>query len=255
VFEVSTKNLALHISRVAFSLAFLACSAPQEDPMPSQPASPESALSRRSLEQRRHAMVSAQIEARGVKDARVLAALRSVPRHAFVPEELRAAAYEDRPLPIGFKATISQPYMVAVMTELLQPQPGDRILEVGTGSGYQAAVLSGLVREVVSIEIVPELAERARQALREQGFDNVEVITGDGYAGHPPGAPYDGIVVTAAPKQVPEALVEQLAVGGRLVIPVGGFWQELEVLEKTETGIERRELFPVRFVPLVHGDE
>jgi protein-L-isoaspartate(D-aspartate) O-methyltransferase len=203
----------------------------------------------------REEMVKRQIEARGVESPRVLEAMRSVPRHRFVPEEVRGKAYEDRPLPIGHRQTISQPYIVAVMTELLDPEPGDKVLEIGTGSGYQAAVLSGLVEKIYSIEIIPELAEGARRALAAGGYENVQVITGDGYAGLPDEAPFDGIVVTAAPKEVPAPLIEQLAVGGRLVIPVGGWSQDLRVLERTEEGVRTTKLFPVRFVPLVRSED
>jgi len=201
----------------------------------------------------REEMVKHQIEARGVASPRVLEAMRRVPRHRFVPEAVRGSAYQDHPLSIGHRQTISQPYIVAVMTELLDPQPGDRVLEVGTGSGYQAAVLSGLVAKVYSIEIIPELAESARVALASGGYANVEVLTGDGYAGIPEQAPFDGIIVTAAPEKVPEPLIEQLAVGGRLVIPVGSWSQDLRVLERTEEGVRTTKLFPVRFVPLVRS--
>jgi protein-L-isoaspartate(D-aspartate) O-methyltransferase len=203
----------------------------------------------------REEMVKHQIQAREVTNPRVLEAMRSVPRHRFVPESVRGSAYQDRPLPIGHRQTISQPYIVAVMTELLDPQPGDRVLEIGTGSGYQAAVLSGLVEKVYSIEIIPELAEGARKVLAEAGYENVQVITGDGYAGLPDRAPFDGIIVTAAPEKVPEPLVEQLAVGGRLVIPVGGWSQDLRVLERTEEGVRTTRLFPVRFVPLTRSEK
>ncbi len=203
----------------------------------------------------REEMVTQQIEARGVANPRVLEAMRSVPRHRFVPEGVRESAYRDRPLPIGQRQTISQPYIVAVMTELLDPQPGDKVLEVGTGSGYQAAVLSGLVAKVYSIEIIPKLAEGARAALAAGGYRNVEVITGDGYAGLSKHAPFDGIVVTAAPEEVPGPLIEQLALGGRLVIPVGGWSQDLRVLERTEEGVRTTTLFPVRFVPLTRAKD
>jgi protein-L-isoaspartate(D-aspartate) O-methyltransferase len=198
----------------------------------------------------RDEMVSSQIEARGVRDPRVLAALRKVPRHLFVPERLRDIAYVDRPLPIGEQQTISQPYIVAAMTEAVAPKPGDKVLEIGTGSGYQAAVLAELVERVYTIEIVESLGLAAKKLLAEQGYDNVEVIIGDGYQGLPEHAPYDAIVVTAAPKEIPPPLIEQLAVGGRLVIPVGGWRQELMLVERTEKGIERHSLFPVIFVPM-----
>ena len=195
-------------------------------------------------------MVRQQIEFRGVRDPRVLHALRSVPRERFVPAAQRPWAYADRPLPIGYAQTISQPYVVAAMTEALDPQPGDKVLEIGTGSGYQAALLSLLVNEVHSIEIVPELADEARRRLAEEGYANVRVVTGDGFLGLPDHAPFDGIIVTAAPPEVPPALVEQLAPGGRLVIPVGSSVQELRVLERGPEGIRETSLFPVRFVPM-----
>jgi protein-L-isoaspartate(D-aspartate) O-methyltransferase len=198
----------------------------------------------------RERMVERQIAARGVKNERVLEAMRTVPRHEYVPADVRKRAYEDRALPIGRGQTISQPYMVAVMTELLDPQSGDRVLEVGTGSGYQAAVLAELGVRLHTIEIVPELAERARAALVAHGHDQVVVIAGDGYAGLPDVAPFDGIIITAAPGEIPKPLVEQLALGGRMVVPVGDRDQWLEVLERTEDGIRRERLFQVRFVPM-----
>jgi protein-L-isoaspartate(D-aspartate) O-methyltransferase len=207
-------------------------------------------VSARDWKAQRERMVATQIEARGVKNPRVLQAMRSVPRHRFVPKAYRGQAYQDRPLPIGRGQTISQPYIVAVMTELLDPEATDRVLEIGTGSGYQAAVLSELVEEVYSIEIVPELAERARKLLAADGYDDVEVITGDGYRGIPERAPFDGIIVTAAPEEVPQPLLEQLEVGGRLVIPVGARSQWLKVLQRTEAGIETKTVFEVRFVPM-----
>ena len=201
-------------------------------------------------DERRAHMVDAQIAARGIENERVLAAMRSVPRHLFVPAASRDEAYEDHPLPIGHGQTISQPFIVAVMTELLAPEPDDRVLEVGTGSGYQAAVLSGLVSRVFSIEIIPALAESARKTLEANGYTNVEVVTGDGFRGLPEHAPFDGILVTAAPEEIPPPLIEQLRVGGRLVIPVGGRNQWLRVLERTEKGLEERDMFQVRFVPM-----
>ncbi len=197
----------------------------------------------------RERMVSEQIEARGVVDARVLAALRRVPRHEFVPEEELARAYRDGPLPIGHGQTISQPYVVAVMTELAAPGADDRVLEIGTGSGYQAAVLAELAGQVYSIEIVEPLARSAAATLERLGYD-VRVRHGDGYRGWPEAAPFDAIVVTAAPERVPPALLEQLAEGGRLVIPVGDLQQELEVHRRTADGIEVERVFAVRFVPM-----
>jgi protein-L-isoaspartate(D-aspartate) O-methyltransferase len=198
----------------------------------------------------RDRMVREQIEARGVHDARVLAALRRVPRHELVPERERAAAYEDKPLPIGRGQTISQPYVVAAMTQALGLKGGERVLEIGTGSGYQAAVLAELCKQVYTIELEPELAARAKADLARLGYANVEVRQGDGFRGWPEHAPFDAVIVTAAPEQVPPPLVEQLAVGGRLVIPVGDDEQQLLLLRKTEKGIERQVLFGVRFVPM-----
>jgi protein-L-isoaspartate(D-aspartate) O-methyltransferase len=205
--------------------------------------------------QQRERMVRTQIEGRGVADLRVLEAMRSVPRHRFVPEDLKESAYDDGPLPIGHGQTISQPYIVAVMTELLAPEPNDVVLDVGTGSGYQAAVLARVVKQVYSIEIVPALAAEARARLAALGYANVEVITGDGWAGLPAHAPYDGILVAAAPPLVPQALLDQLAEGAKLVIPVGEWDQDLRVYERTARGIDERTVFGVRFVPLVRGRE
>lgn len=187
-----------------------------------------------------------------VKDERVLEAMRTVPRHEFVPESVRADAYKDTPLPIGSGQTISQPYIVGFMTEALQPKPDDVVLEIGTGSGYQAAVLAELVKQVYSIEIVEDLGERAKADLERLDVDNVEVRIGDGYRGWPEHAPFDGIIVTAAPDHIPPALVGQLKVGGRMVIPVGPEerTQKLLVLEKLEDGtVSELELMLVRFVP------
>jgi protein-L-isoaspartate(D-aspartate) O-methyltransferase len=185
---------------------------------------------------------------------RVLDALRSVPRHELVPEEERAPAYRNRPLAIGHGQTISQPFIVALMTDLLELEPHDRVLEVGTGSGYQAAVLAELAREVYSIEVVEELAEKAKRDLGRLGYANVTVRAGDGYAGWPEHAPFDAIIVTAAPDHIPAQLVEQLRPGGRLVIPVGGLSQDLMVVEKKADGTTTStEVIPVRFVPLTRG--
>jgi protein-L-isoaspartate(D-aspartate) O-methyltransferase len=202
----------------------------------------------------RERMVREDIAARGVKNSAVLKAMRAVPRHEFVPGPLRTAAYADHPLPIGHDATISQPYIVAFMTELLEPAPSQRVLEIGTGSGYQAAVLSGLVKEVYTIEIVPELAARSESVLKRLGYSNVVVRAGDGYKGWPEKAPFDRIILTAAPPEVPQALIDQLAAGGRLVAPVGRSDQELLVIEKTKDGkLRRHRSIPVRFVPMVPG--
>ena len=187
----------------------------------------------------------------GVHDLAVLHAFDRVPRHRFVPEAPAGAAYSDRPLPIGHGQTISQPYIVAFMAEAADIEPGDRVLEIGTGSGYGAAVLAELAAEVYTIEIVPELADRARAALERSGHGNVQVRTGNGWLGWPEHAPYDAVVVTAAPDEVPEALEEQLAVGGVMVVPVGDWAQELRVLRKTPAGLREEASLPVRFVPMV----
>ncbi len=192
-----------------------------------------------------------QIRVHGLKDSTVLAAMETVPRHLFVPEGERNRAYVDRPLPIGKGQTISQPYIVALMTSLLEVGPGDRVLEVGTGSGYQAAVLAKLVRDVYSIEIIKPLGERARRTLTQLGYRNVHLRVGDGYAGWPSAAPFDGIIVTAAPPSIPDPLLQQLKTGGKLVIPVGDSYQDLLVLTKRrDGGFDRRNVLPVLFVPM-----
>jgi protein-L-isoaspartate(D-aspartate) O-methyltransferase len=192
----------------------------------------------------------------GTLDARVLDVLGAVPRHEFVPEAVSHLAYADRPLPIGLGQTISQPYIVALMTHLLQVKPGDRVLEIGTGSGYQAAVLARLAREVYSVEIVEELGTRAAQTLSRLGYVNVVTRIGDGYQGWKEHAPYDGIMVTAAPDHVPAALIAQLKPGARLVIPVGAMRQDLMVIAKAADGsTTSTSIIPVRFVPLVRGDK
>lgn len=198
-------------------------------------------------------MVDEQLRARGIRDPRVLDTMRRVPRHRFVPPSGQREAYADRPLPIGFGQTISQPYIVGFMTEALALEPADVVLEIGTGSGYQAAILSELAREVYTIEIVPELATRASQTLEALGYRNVHVRAGDGYQGWPEHAPFSKIMVTAAPEAVPQALVDQLAVGGKLILPVGpeGGPQELRILTRTARGVITERSLPVRFVPMV----
>ncbi len=201
-------------------------------------------------------MVSDQLVTRGIRDARVLAALGKVPRQEFVPKDLRSQAYEDGPLPIGLGQTISQPYVVAFMTEALVLRPQDRVLEIGTGSGYQAAVLAGLVAEVYTLELVEPLARRAEATLQRLGCTNVKVRFGDGTLGWPKAAPFDAIIVTCAPERVPQVLVEQLKEGGRMIVPVGaqGGPQELILLRKVPGGLERQAVLPVRFVPMVKGN-
>ena len=198
----------------------------------------------------REAMVKRQLIARDIHDKRVLDAMRRVPRRLFIPENDRREAYEDHPVPIGLRQTISQPYIVAYMTQALKLQPEDRVLEIGTGSGYQAAVLGELVREVYSIEIIPQLGERSKQLLAKLDYGNIEVRIGDGYKGWPDQAPFDAIIVTAAPPQVPQPLLDQLKVGGRMIIPVGEFNQGLLLITRTAKGYDRRNVMPVRFVPM-----
>jgi protein-L-isoaspartate(D-aspartate) O-methyltransferase len=199
----------------------------------------------------RQRMVQQQLMARGITDARVLAAMAKVPRQEFVPRELRVASYEDGPMPIGHSQTISQPYIVAFMTEQLRPKASDRVLEIGTGSGYQAAILAGLVKDVYTIEIIEALAKDAEATLQRLGYKNVHVRVGDGYRGWPEHAPFDAITVTCAPDHVPQPLIDQLKEGGRMIIPVGGFGnQELYLLEKKNGQLQRRSVLPVRFVPM-----
>jgi protein-L-isoaspartate(D-aspartate) O-methyltransferase len=201
----------------------------------------------------RQAMVAWQLKGpgRGITNVRVLEAMLAVPRHEFVPAELRDLAYEDHPLPIGHGQTISQPFIVAFMTQSLEPKPADRVLEIGTGSGYQAAVLARLVKEVYTIEIVEPLARRAEADLKRLAFTNVFVRAGDGYLGWPEAAPFDAIIVTCAPAQVPEPLVSQLKEGGRMVIPVGTDGsQSLYLLEKRRGEVKQTAVLPVRFVPM-----
>lgn len=211
---------------------------------------PQSDLSRR-----REAMVKEQLEGRDITDMRVLEAMRAVPRHLFVPERLRPWAYADHPLPIGEGQTISQPYIVALMTQLLALEPGEKILEIGTGSGYQAAVLAQLTDQVFSMEINPELAEDARQRLKELGYGNVRVRHGDGYAGWEEHAPYDAVIITCAAPEVPEALFRQLREGGRIVMPRGDPQknQILSVITKVKGKPVIRDVTAVRFVPMVGG--
>jgi protein-L-isoaspartate(D-aspartate) O-methyltransferase len=226
-------------------LTLIGCNGPSADARKvTPPPSDDDAASRAR-------MVETQIVARGVRDPRVLAAMRKVPRHLFVDPSQRSQAYEDHPLPIPGNQTISQPYIVAIMTELLELQPKERVLEIGTGSGYQSAVLGELAGEVYTIEIVPELAQSAAARLKDLHYDNVVVREGDGYRGWPEHAPFDAIIVTAAPERIPQPLIEQLAPGGVMVIPVGGFFQELKVFRKSADGrVTEKDILPVRFVPM-----
>ena len=199
-------------------------------------------------------MIEKQIKGRGVTDKKVIDAMKKVKRHLFVPEEMQDLAYRDSPLPIGHEQTISQPYIVAFMTEAAQLTAADRVLEVGTGSGYQAAILGEIAAEVYTVEIIPEHAEAAEKRLEKLGYDNVHVRQGNGYAGWEEQAPFDAIIVTAAPPEIPENLLEQLTIGGKLIVPVGSFAQELKRITRTHTGYETEDLMAVRFVPMVHGD-
>jgi len=198
----------------------------------------------------REKMVETQIKARGVKDPRVLAALLKVERHRFVPEKYLDSAYSDQPLPIGEGQTISQPYIVGLMTELLELKGNEKVLEIGTGSGYQAAILAELAKEVYTIEIIESLASTAEKRLSELGYQNVRLKAGDGYLGWPEAAPFDAIIVTAAPDHIPKPLIEQLKEGGRMVVPVGTHTQELRKIVKKSGRMETIDVIPVLFVPM-----
>ncbi len=227
------------------SLLSLSCNGPGASASKVRPTAVDSDTERRAR------MVETQIVARGVRDPRVLAAMREVPRHLFVDPSQREQAYEDHPLPIAGNQTISQPYIVALMTELVELKPNEKVLEIGTGSGYQSAVLARLTKEVYSIEILPELAHAAAERLKKLGYNSVTVKEGDGYRGWSEHAPFDAIIVTAAPERIPQPLLDQLAPGGRMVIPVGGFFQVLNLFTKDQNGkITERDIIPVRFVPM-----
>lgn len=203
----------------------------------------------------RKAMVEEQIKDRGIRNRKVLEALMNVPRHKFVPNEYKSRAYDDCPLPIGYNQTISQPYIVAYMTEILEPDSIERILEIGTGSGYQAAILSKLYKQVYTIEIVRPLGEQAKKLFETEGYSNITVKIGDGYQGWKEYAPYDAIIVTCAPTNIPQALIDQLAEGGKMIIPVGNsMGQVLYLLEKRKGKIHQKATLPVMFVPMVKGE-
>lgn len=228
---------------ISLSILAMACRPEQNGP-----TAPDSEP---GFARQRERMVEQQLAGRDIRDAQVLEAMRRVPRHEFVPKPSWGQAYEDRPLPIGHAQTISQPYIVAFMTEQLKPAASDRVLEIGTGSGYQAAVLAELVAEVYSIEIVEPLALQAQSTLRSLNYTNVHLKAGDGYQGWAEHAPFDAIIVTCAPNHVPQPLVDQLKEGGRMIIPVGGAsTQELVLLEKRAGSMHRRQVLPVRFVPM-----
>jgi protein-L-isoaspartate(D-aspartate) O-methyltransferase len=226
---------------VALALAVSACGKPEAEQRAAQA----------DFTTARAAMVRTQLRGRDIVNPRVLDAMSRVERHLFVPEEVRADAYADSPLPIGHGQTISQPYIVAFMTQSLAIEPHHRVLEIGTGSGYQAAILAELAKEVYTIEIVGPLGDRARRTLESLGYRNAHVRIGNGYLGWPEHAPYDRIMVTAAPDEIPPALVEQLQIGGLMAIPVGSVVQELRIVRRTDKGLETLQTLPVRFVPVV----
>ncbi len=233
---------------LGFGLVWSCCSCGAEE----RPAGDDSA----TWKARRTRMIST-LKDKGIKDAAVLDAMADVNRHAFIPAEHRGGCdpYGDHPCPIGFGQTISQPFVVAYMTAAMEIAPGERVLEIGTGSGYQAAVLAAMGASVYSIEIVSGLAEHARKVLLAEGYDDVALLEGDGYKGWPEHAPFDVVIVTCAPDKVPQALVEQLKEGGRMIVPVGKSAQRLVILKKIDGAIRRTNDLPVRFVPMVHGGE
>lgn len=238
-------------------LVFLMLSPLPEHPVPGPRVAPTAPPGQeQEYARRREEMTRSQILARGIRDSAVLRAMRTVPRHRFVPENLRNDAYDDRPLPIGFGQTISQPYIVALMTELLRLKPGDRVLEIGTGSGFQAAVLGEICDSVWTMEIIDELASSARDRLKRLGYDRVSVRSGDGYYGWSDRGPFDAVMVTAAAEHIPPPLVSQLADNGRMVIPVGHpfFVQNLVLVEKRDGAVTTRTILPVRFVPLTRSE-
>lgn len=208
-------------------------------------------MSEENFEEKRQRMVGEQIKARGIKDRRVLAAMEKVPRHEFVPDKIRPHSYNDEPLSIGEGQTISQPYIVAYMTEVLQLEDDKKVLEIGTGSGYQTAILAEIVRDVYSVEIIESLSRRSRDILAELGYTNIHYKVGDGSYGWNEFAPFDAIIVTAAPRVTPQPLQEQLSIGGKLIVPVGDSFQELVLIVKNKKGFTEKKLLSVRFVPLV----
>lgn len=252
LYRKSNPDMLIIILSLALSIGCFSQSPPaqaQDKTMP--PVQGE----RTDFGQLRERMVQSQIIARGIKDKRLLDALRKVERHRFVSAYLQYLAYEDYPLPIGQGQTISQPYIVAIMTELLALDGDEKVLEIGTGSGYQAAILAELAGQVYTVEILPALAKHAQELLiNELGYKNIKVKCGDGYLGWEDAAPFDAIVVTCAPKDIPVALLEQLAEAGKMVIPVGEAWQELKLLEKRAGAVQIRNIIPVSFVPMTRKD-
>jgi protein-L-isoaspartate(D-aspartate) O-methyltransferase len=232
-----------------------AVSMDRRQPGAAQPgAAPAGSAADQPFREQRQRLVD-QLRDRGIRDSEVLRVMAKVPRHEFVPQAQRDDAYLDTPLPIGQGQTISQPFVVAHMTEALKLSREHKVLEIGTGSGYQAAILAELSGQVYTIEILPELAERARRTLTELGYKNVHVRAGDGYKGWPEQAPFDRVIVTAAPDEVPQTLLDQLAVGGRMVVPVGSGVQDLVEITKTPSGVTQKKTLPVRFVPMVKGSQ
>ncbi len=240
--------MARHLIEFVVSLllmATLACTTQSFSDLTSAPQ-----LSEDEFRAQRHQLIEL-LKSRGITKTKVLDAMRKVPRHKFVPASHRYLAYQNRALPISHEQTISQPFIVGYMTEAAEIEPGDKVLEIGTGSGYQAAVLAELAKEVYTIEIIPALADSARDLLRDMGYKNVQVKTGNGYLGWPEHAPFDAIIVTAAPDAVPQALVDQLGVGGKMVVPVGTGYQQMVIITRNESGVVERRTIPVAFVPMV----
>jgi len=238
----------LYFCWFCFLILGISCFSSEEKPLSKQPAKVKEIS---FLEKSRQKMVEKQIVRRGIQDSLVLRAMRRVPRHKFVPKQLISSAYDDNPLPIGMNQTISQPYIVAFMTEQLELTGKEKVLEIGTGSGYQAAVLAEIVKEVHSIEIIEPLGRQAIERFKRMNFKNISVYIGDGYEGRPEQAPFDAIIVTAAPPRIPEPLIKQLKPGGRMIIPVGDQIQALILITKSLDGkIEKRPVLPVRFVPM-----
>lgn len=238
-------------------LTAVCCTSASRHPVAEQNAKPADSIqvvgSNDSLGWKKEArqMVENQLVTRGIYDQRVLRAMKNTPRQLFIPKSYRSFAFDDRPVPIGKEQTISQPYIVAKMTELLELKGKEKVLEIGTGSGYQAAILSQLADSCYSIELIKILAERAATLLKDQGYNNVVVKCDDGYKGWKQHAPFDAIIITAAPEEIPQALVDQLKVNGRMVVPVGKTYQQLILITKTDKGIKKKNIFPVRFVPMV----
>jgi protein-L-isoaspartate(D-aspartate) O-methyltransferase len=247
----SLKKIFRHILLLAYIclILILSCSSRQKNVQLSQE------YQESWWRQKANQMVESQIISRGVADRRVIEVMKITPRHLFVPEDMVEYAYNDSPLPIGWGQTISQPYIVALMTELLNLKGDEKVLEIGTGSGYQAAVLSQLVDSCFSIEVVSELAELSSTKLKDLGYSNVVVKWGDGYKGWTGHAPFDAIIITAAPEKIPEELINQLKTGGKMVVPVGTLYQDLLLIIKTNKGYQQRNIIPVRFVPMIHPDE